>query len=72
MIRWWTRRKLHGLARIAVGATLFQAAGTGGCTEEQLQTLAADFTAGIVQAVANQFVSDAINELFNAAGGMSF
>ncbi len=68
MRNWWTQRGGRLGGRLVVGATLFQATGIGGCGDEQLRELSAGLTAQVVQAVANQFVSDAIQGFFGAGG----
>ena len=68
MRNWWTRGGGRLAGRLAVGASLFQATGIGGCSDEQFREVSAGLTAGVFQAVANQFISDAINEFFNAGG----
>ena len=68
MRNWWTQRGGRLAGRLVVGATLFQATGIGGCSDEQFRELAAGLTAGVVRAVANQFISDAIQEFFGAGG----
>lgn len=68
MRNWWTCKGGQLAGRLVVGATLFQAAGLGGCSNQEVRELSAGLTAQVVQAVANQFVSDAISQLFNAGG----
>ncbi len=68
MRNWWTHRGGRLAGRLAVGASLFQATGIGGCSDEQLRELSAGLTAQVVQAVANQFISDAIQGFFSAGG----
>ena len=68
MRNWWTHGGGRLAGRLAVGASLFQATGIGGCSDEQFRELSAGLTAQVVQAVANQFVSDAIQEFFRAGG----
>ncbi len=68
MRNWWTHGGGRLAGRLAVGASLFQATGIGGCSDEQFRELSAGLTAGVVQAVANQFISDAIQGFFGAGG----